>query len=66
MNTGLRFKRRYSVESVFDSIALVGDGEDMWVIYNIEWIAWLLRAHAIADGEIVIRVNTCSQRDDGD
>ena len=65
MNARLRFERRYCVESVFDSIPLVRYGKDMRVVYNVERIARLVRAHSIADGEVVIRVNTGSQCGDG-
>lgn len=61
MNAGLGFHRRYGVEGILDAITFLRNGEDPRVGHRIEWIARLLRAHAMLQPEKVKNIDADQQ-----
>ena len=66
MYTGDGFHRRLRVESIFDAITLLRNGEKMRVSHHVERVALIVRGHAMPDREIVDRIDDGDYHDDGD
>ena len=66
MHAHLRFHRRLRVQRILDPIALLRDCKHVRIFDRVEGITLLLRAHSVADGEIVIQIEGGQQqgRDD--
>jgi len=65
MNAGVSFHGRLGVESIFDAIAFLGNCKDSWIDHSVEGIAWLLRAHPMPHGNIIVSINA-GEQDNGD